>query len=418
MIMKRFFKIATAVALFFGVSTAANAQSVEGKYPYNFFTVQGGGQVTLTHFKVMDLFTPQVAASFGRYFNSKIGARVHVQGWEVKGGFKADRYPFLAPVNPDGRVIDNALVGDQKYKYKAVTGDLDLLVNMTNMINPNRQSDFFDWVLVAGFGGNYGWDFKEYYAIHALKDFGNNTVGPETSKPDRWTFNGRFGTQFNFNLSKAVALGLELDANYKNDEFNLKRNYNPDWQVAAFLGLTVKFGAPKAKKTTREVTETYYVDEPYTETIQKQRPVETVQQSNMEKVVYYQINVSDVEQAQGIDAAIKEAADLIKTDPNAKIVVTGYADKETGNAEINERLSKERAEGVTNKLVNEHGINAANITTTWKGDTVQPFADNDKNRCVIITGKGNFKVTKYETYEEKVEKTRQVEKTRTKIVEE
>ena len=180
----------------------------------------------------------------------------------------------------------------------------------------------------------------------------------------------------------------------------------------------MKFGAPKAKKTTREVTETYYVDEPYTETIQKQRPVETVQQSNMEKVVYYQINVSDVEQAQGIDAAIKEAADLIKTDPNAKIVVTGYADKETGNAEINERLSKERAEGVTNKLVNEHGINAANITTTWKGDTVQPFADNDKNRCVIITGKGHFKVTKYETYEEKVEKTRQVEKTRTKIVEE
>ena len=403
-IMKRILNIATAVALFFGVSTAANAQSVQDKYPYNFFTVQGGGQVTLTHYKLMDLFKPQVAVSFGRYFNSKIGARIHAQGWEIGGGMKADRYPFLT--------------ADTKYKFKAVTGNIDLLLNMTNFICPNRQNDVFDWVLLAGFGANYGWDFKEYYAIHAQKDFGNNTVGPETSNPDRYTFNGRFGTQFNFNLSRAIALGLEIDANYKNDEFNLKRNYESDWQIAAFLGLTVKFGAPKAKKTTREVTETYYVDEPYTETIQKQRPVETVQQSNMEKVVYYQINVSDVEQAQGIDAAIKEAADLIKTDPNANIVVTGYADKETGNAEINERLSKERAEGVTNKLVNEHGINAANITTTWKGDTVQPFAENDKNRCVVITGKGNFKVTKYETYEEKVEKTRQVEKTRTKIVEE
>ena len=57
--------------------------------------------------------------------------------------------------------------------------------------------------------------------------------------------------------------------------------------------------------------------------------------------------------------------------------------------------------------------NAANITTTWKGDTVQPFEENDKNRCVIITGEGKFKVTKYETYEEVIEKTRKVEKTRT-----
>ena len=137
----------------------------------------------------------------------------------------------------------------------------------------------------------------------------------------------------------------------------------------------------------------------------------------MEKVVYYMINVTDVEQGQGVDVAIKEAADLIKTDPNAKIFVTGYADVQTGNAEINERLSKERAEGVANKLVNEHGINAANITIDWKGDTVQPFAENDKNRCVIIKGEGNFKVTKYETYEEPVEKTRRVEKTRTITVE-
>ena len=142
--MKRLFKIATAVALFFGVSTAANAQSVESKYPYNFFTVQGGGQVTLTHYKIMDLFTPQVAVGFGRYFNSKVGARVHVQGWEIGGGFKADRYPFLAPDANQRPVMNDALVGDQKYKFKALTGDLDLLMNMTNIINPNRQNDFFD----------------------------------------------------------------------------------------------------------------------------------------------------------------------------------------------------------------------------------------------------------------------------------
>ena len=412
--MKRFFKIATAVALFFGVSTAANAQSVEDKYPYNFFSVQGGGQVTLTHYKIMDLFTPQVAVGFGRYFNSKVGARLHVQGWEIGGGFQADRFPFLA--------------ADTKYKFKAITGDLDLLMNMTNIINPNRENDFFDWVLLAGFGVNYAWDFDEFNAITQLNNAdmdptgarqggGYFYTGPMTCGTKHATFNGRLGTQFNFNLSKAVALGLEVDANYKNDEFNLKRNFDPDWQIAAFLGLTVKFGGPKEKKpTTREVIETYYVDEPYTEIVKKQRPVEGTKLTNMEKVVYYKINVSDVEQGQGVDAAVKEAADLIKTDPNAKITVTGYADVQTGTPEINMRLSKERAEGVTNKLVNEHGINANNITTNWKGDTDQPFAENDLNRCVIIKGEGVFKTTNYEEYEEKVEKFRKVEKTRTVTV--
>ena len=386
--MRKIQNILAAVALLMGVSTAVQAQSVEANYPYNFISLQGGAQATFTNQKFTDLITPQVALSAGRYFNSKVGARLHLQGWQIKSA-----------------ITDT-------YKFNAITGDIDLLMNMSNIINPNRSCDKFDWVLLAGFGVNYGWDFDEFNTQNNALAINPNPYLCDTKHA---TYNTRLGMQFNYSLSEKLALGLEVDGNMKNDEFNLKRNYNPDFQVQALIGLTFKFGQP-AKK--REIVETYYVDEPYTETVKKQRPIETVEVSNMEKVVYYMINVSDVEQGQGVDAAIKEAADLIKTDPNAKIFVTGYADEQTGNAEINERLSKERAEGVANKLVNEHGINAANITVDWKGDTVQPFPnDNDKNRCVIIKGEGKFKVTKYETYEEKVEKTRRVEKTRTVTVE-
>ena len=385
--MKKINHILVAVALLFGVSTAAQAQSVEDNYPYNFITLQGGAQGTFTNYDFTKLLTPQVALSAGRYFNSKVGARLHLQGWQGQ-----------------------AAISDT-YKFNAITGDIDLLMNMTNIICPNRASDKFDWVLLAGFGVNYGWDFDEFNAMNNALAMNPN---PYLCGSKHSTYNTRLGTQLNFNLSDNFALGLEIDGNMKNDEFNLKRNYNPDFQVQALIGLTYKFGKP-AKK--REVTETYYVDEPYTENVKKQRPVETVEVSKMEKVVYYQINISDVAQGQGVDAAVKEAADLIKTDPNAKIFVTGYADVQTGNPEINLRLSKERAEGVANKLINDHGINAANITVDWKGDTVQPFAENDKNRCVIIKGEGKFKVTKYEQYEEQVQKTRQVEKTRIVTVE-
>jgi outer membrane protein OmpA-like peptidoglycan-associated protein len=386
--MKKINNILAAVALLFGVSTAAEAQSVEDNYPYNFITVQGGAQSTFTNYKFTKLLTPQVALSAGRYFNSKVGARLHVQGWQGKS--------YLTDY----------------YKYKAITGDIDLLMNMTNIINPRRSCDAFDWVMLLGFGVNYGWGFDEFNCQNNALSLNPNPY-PCGSKHS--TYNMRLGTQFNVNLSRNFAIGLEIDGNMKNDEFNLKRNYCPDFQLTALLGLTYKFGHPEKKVVVQkqEVVETYYVDEPYTETVKKQRPVENVEMSKMEKVVYYHINVSDVEQAQGIDAAVKEAADLIKTDPDAKIVVTGYADKGTGNAKINQRLSKERAQGITAKLVNIHGINPANITTLWKGDTVQPFAENDKNRCVIITGEGKFKVTKYETYEEVIQKTRKVEKTRT-----
>ena len=386
--MKHYKNILAAVALLLGVTTAAQAQSVEDNYPYNFIGLQGGAQATFTNQKFTDLITPQAALSFGRYFNSKVGARLHLQGWQVKSAIS------------------------DVYKFNAITGDIDLLMNMSNILNPQRTGGKFDWVLLAGFGVNYGWDFDEFNTLNNALTINPN---PYLCGTKHSTFNSRLGMQFNYNISDKLALGLEVDGNMKNDEFNLKRNYNPDFQVQALIGLTYKLGKKKAKMV--EQVETYYVDEPYTETVKKQRPLETVEVSKMEKVVYYQINVSDVETAAGIDVAVKEAADLIKTDPNAKIFVTGYADVQTGNYEINQRLSKERAEGVVSKLVNEHGINAANITTDWKGDTVQPFAENDKNRCVIIKGEGKFKVTKYENYEEKVEKTRQVEKTRKVMVE-
>ena len=36
------------------------------------------------------------------------------------------------------------------------------------------------------------------------------------------------------------------------------------------------------------------------------------------------------------------------------------------------------------------------ISVDYKGDTVQPFDENDKNRCVIIDGDGSHEETKYE----------------------
>lgn len=68
------------------------------------------------------------------------------------------------------------------------------------------------------------------------------------------------------------------------------------------------------------------------------------------------------------------------------ITVVGYADKETGSAQRNEQLSKERAESVAQWLI-ANGIAAERITTKWVGGSEAAFAKPSTptvNRCVII----------------------------------
>lgn len=102
-----------------------------------------------------------------------------------------------------------------------------------------------------------------------------------------------------------------------------------------------------------------------------------------ESVVFFTIGeatLTDYAKAT-LDSAVPQ---LMATD--AAIVVTGYADKETGSAKRNEQLSMQRAENVANYLICL-GINTSRITTNWVGDTEQAFSTPDTpvvNRCVIV----------------------------------
>lgn len=73
-------------------------------------------------------------------------------------------------------------------------------------------------------------------------------------------------------------------------------------------------------------------------------------------------------------------------DTTTPITITGYADKETGSAERNMQLSKERAENVTAYLTSK-GIDGSRITTQWVGDTETAFTTPTTplvNRCVTL----------------------------------
>ena len=389
--MKNKSLILTAALAVVMVSTA-QAQDERGNLKsYSYVEAQGGLQLTSTDASMTKLMTPTAAISFGHYFTPVVGARLHINAWQAKSGF-SDL--------------------EEYYKWKYITPDLDLMLNLSNMFCSNKSgAHALNAILLGGVGLNYAWDNDE------LKDMNLPAWRtPLAWDKNRLSHNLRAGLRLETNVTKPLGLSLEVNANSLSDRFNSKTNDADDWQFTAMLGLSYRFNhkyeKPAPKYVTKLITviDTVEVEEPYTYTVKEQRPVEKVEKTKIDKVVYFGMAKSDAKNATGIDEAIKEAAELFKTAPDTKITVVGYADKGTGTAAINRQYAKQRAENVAKKLIKDYGIDAKSITIDSKGDTVQPFAENDKNRCVIITGEGTFKVSKVEEVETEKQGTRKVQK--------
>lgn len=397
--MKKILLSILAIAALF-VGTTASAQEVDYEKGYNFIGLKGGAQMTLTHYNLGDLITPQFGIYAGRYFNQYVGARVDITGYQNKGGFKADRYDYVNTDTP--------------YKFNACTADLDLLMNMTNIINPNRACHAFNWNLLAGFGVNYSWDYDEFKAAtNSFKYY----VGQEQCGTKHSTFNGRLGTQLEYNVAKNFSIMLEADANYKNDQYNLKFNDKVDWQIQAFLGLTYKFGM-KTKKAPEPEPEPVITPEPepapapapeppalcpgcgdkYTDgncpeseyakckgdRFCKHSDACKCKQDKPEplnETMFYEIRLSEPD----AEATLNKIVAWCNKYPAKTISISGYADRGTGNPQINVGYAKARAEKVA-KALQEKGISADRMTVNSYGDTVQPYEENDKNRCVIVVG--------------------------------
>ena len=83
----------------------------------------------------------------------------------------------------------------------------------------------------------------------------------------------------------------------------------------------------------------------------------------------------------------QEMADFLNKNTEAKVLVTGYADKGTGNDVINDRIAAKRAAAVVWMLTKKYNIPSERITEKSKGARVQPFAENAKNRVTIMIAK-------------------------------
>ena len=198
---------------------------------------------------------------------------------------------------------------------------------------------------------------------------------------------GRGGLGADFRLNNHIAINLEVNANMLSDKFNSKQGRNADWQFNALAGLAFTFG--KSSKKTAPVyydqeqpTVTTVVEQPASAPIveQPQPKEEKIAKEPLKQNVFFALNSARIQTDQ--QSKIAALVEYMEKNPAAKVNVTGYADKETGNPVINLKLSEARAKNVAEAL-KAKGISSDRIAIDFKGDTVQPYSTPKENRVSI-----------------------------------
>ena len=95
----------------------------------------------------------------------------------------------------------------------------------------------------------------------------------------------------------------------------------------------------------------------------------------------FKINSSKIDKLQ--IGSLSLIAKALKENPNKQITVVGYADKDTGTASYNQKLSLERANSVKKVLV-ALGADERQIFTKGDGSTQSVFEQNDWNRTALF----------------------------------
>ena len=383
--------LSSLLALGCTAASAQEAKTVNVFNPHGYLQVQIGGQETLGEIGFGDLLSPNVQVGYGYNFNKVVGARVSLNAWQSKAGQE-----FLGQT--------------YKWKWNYVAPMVDATFNLSNLFcgfNPNRLVNVG---VFAGIGANIAWGNDEAATAQSnmnaaytnLINSAYGTTTPEANKVAKsdpalsylWDgskvrLTGRVGANVDFRVSERVSLGLEVSANTLNDHYNSKKAGNSDWYFNALVG--AKFTLGKSY-TTKTIPAPKPVEKIIERIIEKPAPApapktETKQEAveeNFRRDIFFPIGNSNIAKSQ--TTKIAEIVTFMKENPDAKITLTGYADKGTGSAAFNDKIAARRAQTVYNTLAAK-GVAKNRMIKKSMGSRVQPFEENDMNRVTICIAK-------------------------------
>ena len=381
--------LSSLLALGCTAASAQEAKTVNVFNPHGYLQLQVGGQETLGEIGFSDLLSPNVQIGYGYNFNKVVGARISVNAWQSKAG-------------------QNFLGQTYKWKWNYVAPMVDATFNLSNLFcgfNPNRVVNFG---VFGGIGVNIAWNNDEATTAQdnmnkAYNSMLNSAYGDKVNDANKiakaesdlaylWTDSkvrlaARLGANVDFRVSDRVSLGLEVSANTLSDHYNSKKAGNPDWYFNALVGAKIALGKTyttkvvPAPKPVEKIIERI-IEKPVVAPVKEE--VKEVAEENFRRDIFFTIGNSTIAKSQR--NKISEIVTYMQENPDAKITLTGYADKGTGSAAINDKIAARRAQTVYNTLAAK-GVAKNRMIKKSMGSRVQPFEKNAMNRVTICIAK-------------------------------
>lgn len=307
----------------------------------------------------------------GRWNSPNWGARVVIDGGHIK-------HVANVPFGPEQNWLG---------------GHLDLMYDVTNAWGSYNPDRVYSLVPYLGIGYMYGLD----------ADWKKPNPNGDLFKQQNQTLTYNVGLINNFKLSNSIALFLELGWRVMQESFDgtpAEGDFDYDSMFTGTAG--IKFGLGGKQDFTPAELMDYNLINDLNSQINRLRaeneelrlrpescpecpkvqPTVVSEGVYVPNVVFFRINSAQIDRGQQV--SVYNTAEYLKANPNAKVNIVAYADKQTGTPQYNFALSEKRARAVADALTNSHGINSNRISIDWKGDTEQPYAENDWNRVAIF----------------------------------
>ena len=391
-------------ALFLGATVSAFAQTTEtvtetktvkesvidqtegqSFWSNTFISLGVGGQMLFgDHEKQMkfgDRISPALDIAFGKWITPEVGVRLTYTGWSLNGARQDTEWstdPSQAGTlgNPiGGKPWHGYWLYEQDIKYMNLHGEV--MFNLSN--------------LLCGYNEKRIWNCSPYLGLGYMRIY----KGGNTSE-----IGANLGIYNSFRLSEALDLNLDVRGSLVNDDFDSERGgRNEEGILSATVGLTYKFKPRGFKSKVITILDQTEIDRLRQQMNElnaenerlKNKPAETITNTELllkeivaPCMVVFPINQAVLSQDERVNLSMF-AENVKKQDKGIVYSITGYADAATGTKEINDPLSKARAEAVYRCLVDEFGISESQLTMDYKGGVENMFYDNPAmSRAVIV----------------------------------
>ena len=377
-----------------GFAMSASAQTRE-KYTSNgsdniFISATIGGSTTYSG-KSEGKFgkiAPHVTVSLGKWFNPVIGIRGQVGLW------RTNYYTQHASGTMTEAGNNMILVKNKQANHKGMgVVRIDGMYNLTNAIlgyNPDR---LFSLSVFAGPGLTFTKSANDVYSANAqTKQYSRIVPGGKSENP-RAHINGSVGLQGKFNVSPELDIDIEVRGEIADSYLGAKSTASAIGAIYAGAGVTYTFGGKNFVKVGQVVDNSALNDEinrlrnelaearnkpaeirPVTET-------KTVTETKFNRTpIFFKIGSSKLDNY--AKASVKLVAEGIKAS-GGTYKIQAYADKGTGSANFNQKLTDARAQAVYDALIAE-GVSANQLQIVSNGGVDNMFGDAETTRVVIM----------------------------------